>query len=267
MKNKINTIFYIIFVLILISCEIEEIISPETGYVEYTVVQAEIRSGQIFPAVRFTRTLPLGIPYDIKQAELKDVTAYLIKNEVQVVPLIYSIDGLYKPRYDFYVDEGEVYELYANWEGKFIYGKTIIPHKPVITEVNNNVNPYFFEADILAETNTVYAAIWIVSTSPPAKADDFYSVSTPSENNNNIVSVRTATIPEEYKSAAYAGQRYIKVLAFDQSYRKYFDSRTSGQKINDPYVQGGGTVEWNMQGEKVIGMFIGVTHDLTRNVN
>jgi hypothetical protein len=266
MKNKINATFYIIFFFILISCESEEIINPETGYSEYTVVQAEIRSGQIFPSVRFTRTLPLGIPYDIKQAELKDVTAYLVKNEVQVIPLIYSANGLYKPRYDFYVFEGEIYELYANWGGKFIYGKTIIPHKPVVTSVNNNVNPYFFEADIQAETNIVYAALWIVSTLPPARAEDFFSVSTPTEN-NNTVSVRTATIPEEYKSAVYAGKRYIQVLAFDQSYRKYFYSRTSGQKINDPYIQGGSAIEWNMQGENVIGMFIGVTYDETRNVN
>ena len=267
MKNKIKSICSVIFFLILISCESEEIISPEAEFEEYTVVQAEIQPDKFFPAVRFTKTLPLGIPFDIKQAELKDVTAYIVKNEIQVIPLIYSGDGLYKPRYQFLVDEGEIYELYANNEGKFIYGKTIVPYRPVVTSVNYHVNGHYLEANTLTETNVVYAALWIVSTTPPVKAEDFFSVSTPPENNNNEVSVRTAEIPEKYRSSAYAGQRYIQVFAFDQSYRKYFYSRTSGQQVNNPYVQGGGTIEWNMQGERVIGMFIGLTRDLIRNVN
>ena len=267
MKNKINTLCSIIFGLILISCESEEIISPDTGFVEYTVVQAEIQPDKYFPAVRFTKTLPLGIPFDIKQAELKDVTAYIVKNEIQIIPLIYSGDGLYKPRYEFIVNEGETYELFANYNSKFIYGKTIIPYRPVVTSVNYIANGHYFEANTVSETNTVYAALWIVLTTPPVEAEDFFSVSTPPENNHNDISVRTATIPEKYRSLAYAGQRYIQVFAFDQSYRKYFYSRTSGQLVNNPYVQGGSPIEWNMQGEKVIGMFIGVTRDLIRNVN
>ena len=167
MKNKINTICSIILFLFLISCESEEIINPDTGFEEYTVVQAEIQPDKYFPAVRFTKTLPLGIPFDIKQAELKDVTAYIVKNEIQVIPLIYSGDGLYKPRYEFIVHEGETYELYANYNGKFIYGKTIIPYRPVVTSVNYNFNGHYFEANTVTEINTVYAALWIVSSTPP----------------------------------------------------------------------------------------------------
>ncbi|MEJ2104627.1 MAG: hypothetical protein P8X47_08630 [Ignavibacteriaceae bacterium] len=267
MKNKLNIICLIIFFFILVSCEGEEIISPDAEFVEYTVVQAEIQPDKYFPSVRFTKTLPLGIPFNIKQAELKDVTVYIVKNEIQVIPLVYSGDGLYKPRYEFLVDEGEIYELFANYEGKFIYGKTIIPHRPVISSLNYNVSGHYLEANTLNKNNTVYAALWIVSTTPPVRAEDFYSVSTPSENLNDEISVRTATIPQKYRGSAYAGLRYIQVFAFDQSYRKYFYSRTSGQTVNNPYVQGGGTIEWNMQGEKVIGMFIGVTRDLIRNVN
>ena len=63
--------------------------------------------------------MPLGVSYNIKQAELKNVTAYLIKNEVQVIPLHYTSDGLYKSLYEFYVREGESYELVAESNKKF----------------------------------------------------------------------------------------------------------------------------------------------------
>ena len=62
---------------------------------------------------------------------------------MQVIPLIYTSDGLYKPHYDFYVEEGETYELYAERDGKFIYGKTIIPYSPEINSVNYNAAGYY----------------------------------------------------------------------------------------------------------------------------
>ena len=74
------------------ACQSEEILGPDDTYEEFTVVQAEIISGKYFPSVRFTKTLPLGIPYDINIAELKNVTVYIVKNEVQVIPLVYTGD-------------------------------------------------------------------------------------------------------------------------------------------------------------------------------
>ena len=255
------------FILTLAACENEELVSPDTSFEEYTVVEAEIQPGKIFPAVRITKTLPLGVPYDIKLAEIKNVTAYIVKDYVQVIPLIYTEDGLYKPKYDFYAEEGETYELYAERDGKFIYGKTIIPHRASVTAINFNSDDYYFEADVQGEMNVVYGALWIVSTYPPAKAEDFFSITQPVTSFNTTVSVQTSSIPEKYRDAIYSGSRYIQVFSFDKSYRKYFYSRSSGQEINDPFIQGGGVVEWNMQGEKVIGMFIGVTPGDILNVN
>jgi len=256
---KIYKIIYLaFFILVLVSCESEEILNPDITFVEYTVVQAEIQSGKIFPAVRITKTLPLGISYDIKFAELKNVIAYLVINYIQVIPLVYTNDGLYKPKYEFYVDEGDTYEIYAERDGIYIYGKTTIPYEPSVSSVNFNPIDYYFEADVVSKQNEVYAALWIVSGTPPAKADDFFSVSKTSTVINQVVSVRSASLPEEFRNQNYSGLRNIQVVAFDKSFRDYFYSRTSGNEINDPFVQGGGVVEWNMQGENVIGMFIGV---------
>jgi len=266
MKTLINIIL-ITTQLIFFGCEVEEIISTETVYVEYTVVQAELHPERLFPGVRFTKTLPLGVPYDLAEAELKNVTAYIVKNEVQVIPLLYTSEGMYEPLYEFFIHEGETYELYAELEEKYIYGRTIIPQKPNVASVNFNPNDYYFEADVHNINDEVYAALWIVTGTPPAKADDFFSVTTPSTGYNIIKKVQTSSLPEEYRNNSYNGSRNIQVFSFDKSFSEYFYSRTSGQQINDPFIQGGGVVEWNVQGENVIGMFIGVTPGDVINVN
>ena len=74
----------------------------------------------------------------------------------------------------------------------------------------------------------------------------------------STINVRTSPVPVEFRSPVYNNRRFIQVYSFDKSFNKYFNSRTSGQSINDPFVQGGGTVEWNVYGDNVIGMFIGV---------
>jgi hypothetical protein len=257
--NHFIKIFLLIIFIFFTGCEVEEIVNPNDVYVEYTVVQAEIQPGKVFPAVRFTKTLPLGVPYDIKKSELKDVTVYIKKNEVQVIPLIYDVDGLYKPTYRFYVLEGETYELFAETNDKYIYAKTIIPYTPSISSTNYNTSDFYLNAELQTKSNEVYGAIWIIPGNPPDKAEDFFSVSNTSYNPGTEIIVRTSSFPDKYRSQIYDDSRHIQVFAFDKSFREYFYSRTSGQQINDPFVQGGGSVEWNVQGDKVIGMFIGVT--------
>jgi len=265
--NYIIKYCLITLILFFAACQSEEILGPEDTYEEFTVVQAEIIAGKYFPSVRFTKTLPLGIPYDINKAELKNVTAYLVKNEVQVIPLIYTSEGLYKPLYDFYVGEGETFELYAESNKKFIYGKTVIPYEPQINTVGYNGANYSLTAEVKARLNEVYGALWIVAGNEPGVADDFYSVSTPATTTYSIVGVRTSSLPEQYRSPFYSNSRYIQVYSFDKSFRNYFYSRTSGSEINDPFIQGGGAIEWNMQGDKVIGMFVGIARGEIIQVN
>ena len=256
-----------VLIIILTACQSEEIIGPDDTYEEFTVVQAEIIAGKYFPSVRFTKTLPLGIPYDINKAELKNVTVYIVKNEVQVIPLVYEGEGLYAPLYDFYVEEGETYELFAEYNKKYIYGKTIIPFAPEINSVNYNGSGYYLTAEIRAKVDEVYCALWIITGNPPDIANDFHSVTTAAKTPYTNVGVRTASFPDEYRLPAYSNNRYIQVYAYDKSFREYFYSRSSGSEINDPFVQGGSSIEWNMQGDKVIGIFIGVAHGEIVKVN
>ena len=161
--------------------------------------------------------------------------------------------------YEFYVESGTYYELFAEREGTFIYSQTVIPEKPIVTSANYSSNEHYLQAVVASHHNEVYAALWAVRAAPYIKADDYFSVSVPTEISPvSTVNVRTSPIPEEFQSPDYNSSRFIQVFSFDKSFKKYFKSRTSGEGISDPFVQGGGTVEWNVSGDNVIGMFIGV---------
>jgi hypothetical protein len=265
---KMKKIISIITLVFLInSCENEQVVNTSIDHEEFTVVQAELRPDQSFPGVRFTKTLPLGTPYDIEQAELKNISAYCRIDSVKIIPLHYSSEGLYKPLYNFYVESGQVYELFAERDETFIYSKTIIPEIPIIIQSNYNQSGYYIEAQVRSFQDEVYSALWIVSSATVEKAPDYYSVSVPpTVTGNSIVGVRSMPLPEEYRRSEYDGSRLIQAFSFDKTFKPYFDSRTSSQEINDPFIQGGGSVEWNVQGDNVIGMFIGVAESIQANV-
>jgi len=258
MKYLVKILLFI-SLLVVAACENEHVVDVEATFTEYTVVQAELRADEKFPGVVFTKTLPLGVPYSIRNAEIKDITAYIRINGVQIVPIYYIREGLYNSLYEFTVNAGDTYELFAKRADTFIFGKTYIPAQPEVAQTNFNINNKSFEADVYSNENEVYAAIWKVSSVIEIKANDFFSVSVPeSVFPNSTVPVRTSSIPEEYMASYYNGLRYIQVFSFDKSFKAYFKSRTSGGSIDDPFTQGGGSIEWNVQGENVIGLFIGV---------
>jgi hypothetical protein len=260
MKKNIYIVSLVIFLIVCTSCENEHVVEVDVVHEEYTVVQSELRLDGLFPGVRFTKTLPLGVPYDIKKAELTNITAYIRIDSIQIIPLHYSVDGIYKPLYEFYVEAGRYFELFAQRDETFIYAKTVIPEKPEVLSTSYSSSDYYLQATVRAHKDEVYAALWAISSTPYILADDYYSVSVPTEFfPQSTVNVRTSSIPVEFQSAVYNNSRLIQVFSFDKSFDKYFQSRTSGQGINDPFVQGGGSVEWNVQGDKVLGMFIGVS--------
>ena len=121
--------------MIFTSCENEELLSVDSAYKELLVVQSEIIPGSIFPGVRLTKTLPLGIPYDINLSEIKDATIYIRIDSIKIIPLHYTAEGLYKPLYDLPVSSGEYYELFGERGDQTFYAKTKIPYQPNLENV------------------------------------------------------------------------------------------------------------------------------------
>ena len=255
---KYLLIISFIFLCVFTGCENEEIINPTTSYDELLVVQSELIANSIFPGVRLTKTLPLGIPWDIQDAEVKDATLYLRKNGVQIIPLHYSSEGIYEPLYNFTLQEGEVYELFGERANQTFYAKTIIPQAPIVNSTSFNLSGKYLEATVRSFGIEVYAAIWIITSGNNISADNFYSVSVPEIiSETSTINARSASLPDEYLASTYDGRRAIQVFSFDRSFSDYFNTSTEGEAINNPYVKGTGNTIWNIQGNKVIGMFIG----------
>lgn len=257
-----NRIIKILLLLILAitGCESEEILIQEIQYREKIVVQSEIISNSKFTGVRITKTLPIGVPFTIETAEIKNASVYLRIDFVKIIPLHYDANGIYKPLYDLYVSEGEHYELFGEADNKRFYAITKIPLSPQIESTSFNYNGYFAAAMVQAKDEECYAALWTVDDGLFKSAPDYFEVITPAKTGiGNFVQVRSSQFPVEYQNNQYNGKRYIKVFALDQSFSTYFYTKSGNQSINNPYVQGVGETVWNVIGEDVIGMFIGLS--------
>lgn len=254
-----NLLVILLSFLFLVGCENEELLNPELSYTQKVVVECEISSVGIFPGVRLTKTLPLGINFDINLAEIKDAFLYLRINGFKIVPLHYTKNGIYKPIYELIAKEGEYYELFGEWDSYKFYGITKIPVKPIITSVNYNPGNFYAEAEVNISVQEVYGALWSVDIGSFDTADDFYNITEPPGNiSENSIRVRTAVYPKNYQTSAYNGRRYIQVYSFDRSFIEYFKTKDQNKDINNPYVQGSGNTVWNVKGKDVIGMFIGI---------
>ncbi|MGE5441348.1 MAG: hypothetical protein ACM3UR_15955 [Bacteroidota bacterium] len=260
MKTPAIILVLAIALLSFAGCEKTETLEPDSIYKEKTVVFSSLKSDSLFQGVTFTRTLPLNTEFDIKKAELKDVTAYLKINGVSIIPIIYTADGIYKPRDLMMIHSGDVYELFAKYGEKSIYARTRIPVKPSVFSATL-VNSKYIEARIAPRENEAYAAAWFITGanqySYSGLATDFFEVYKTPENPPASVSIRTMDIPEDYRTDNLAGKTYLKVISFDNGFYDYFRTRGNNQQVHNSFTQGGSQVIWNVYGTDVIGMFIG----------
>ncbi len=249
--------------LILISgCENVDIISPDVSYQEYIVVRGELKAYSPFEGVTFTKTLPLEESYDIKKAELKNVTSYLRVNGNRIITLRYLKNGLYAPLDTILIEPGSTYELFAQYNNTAIYSITKVPQQPRITSASLLDNR-FIEVTVLPNANEVYGAGWEIYNSATNnlydESTDFQTIFQPQPNDlGSAFAVDTKDLPENYTSGGYNNLLYAEVYAFDSPYFNYFKSKNNNQPSDNIFAQGGDQVSWNVYGDHVIGLFIGV---------
>ena len=254
---KIYCILFFIFSFLFVSCENSTDVETDIQYQEYTVINAQLSAGNIFEGVTITHTLPLGVEYDIHKAEIKDAIAYIREDGVKIVPIHYTSDGVYKPITVFPIKAGSQYELFASVDGKSIYSKTFVPDTPSVVQVLN-VNNNYLTAEVSARPNVAYGAAWIISQGNYSQeANDFHSIVT-ADHFPSDITVRTIDIPAPYNTVAYSNSFYVQIYAFDQAYKDYFITKTNSSPIENTFTSGGGAVAWNVYGENVIGLFIGI---------
>ncbi|HEX2867953.1 MAG TPA: hypothetical protein VHO03_12985 [Ignavibacteriales bacterium] len=243
-----------------VGCEKTQTLEPDSIYKQKTVVFASLKKDSLFAGVTFTRTLPLNEPFDIKKAELKDVMAYLKIDGVQVIPLIYIKDGLYKPRELLSIHSGSTYELFAKYGEKTIYARTRVPESPQVLKATL-VNNTYIEAQIAPKEGESYGAAWFIlgasQYSYEGLAADFFEVYVSPENLPSSTTIRTADFPEEYRTDLRASGSYLKVFSFDKGFYDYFRTRGNNLQVHNSFTQGGSQIIWNVYGNDVIGLFMG----------
>ncbi len=255
--HKIKYIIAAGLLFIFFGCENSKIVDVPLQFEEDVVVQAQIYADTLFQGVRISRTVPINKTYDIKTAQIKDAIAYLRINGIQIVPLHYVANGIYMPAGNLAVMSGDNYELFGAAGGTKFYSQTIIPKTPDVSNIGYNEMGKYMEASVKANTGEVYGAVWNISRIDYLTASNFYSIVSPSGDQTNT-STRTDVLPEIYQSVYYDGRRYIQVFAFDQQFKPFFYSKDANQPIENYFVQSGGSIAWNVYGDHVIGLFIGI---------
>ncbi|RJP72607.1 MAG: DUF4249 family protein [Ignavibacteriales bacterium] len=260
MKKRIIKYFLLLLPFAFFSCEEEAVIENTLPYEEYVVVRAKLEGNEIFEGVSFTKTLPHDEQYDISKAELNDVFAYMIIDGVRVIPLKYTANGIYKPVENLVIETGKTYELYAKWNGKQIYAKSYVPQEPDV--LNARINGSYLNGEITITNKEVAGATWLIAysaTSVTDEAEEFYEVKTSASEDQQNISVRTTDLPDKYRTLQYRNRYYVRFYCFDKQYADYFKTKDGNKPIENIFAQGASTIVWNVQGEKTIGLFIGMT--------
>ena len=251
---KIKNISAVFFLsLICFSCANEQIVDISETYQEKVVVSGELVKDSLFKGVSITRTLPLNSIYDFNKAEFESFTGYIRINDTVIVPLHYTEGGIYKSLHSFRIKGNKKYELIANAGGTQIYAATFVPDTTEIIKSYYKEN-IFLESRIIPNSRYSYGAVWAIESSiNPVFSDDFFSIVEPL-NNIGSITVQTKEIPENLLT--HSGLR-IQLYTFDKIFTSYFKTKKYSQSISNTFGQGGGPISWNVQGDNVIGVFIG----------
>lgn len=252
-----NKILLILISLIYSGCENSDIVEISLPYEENVVVQAQLVAGEIFQGVRITKTLPANETYTISKAEVKNAYVYLKINNIHIIGLHYTTEGIYLPADTLLVKTRDKIEIFGKVDDTPFYSQTYVPSNPTIINSGYVSNGSYMEATVQAQANEVYGGLWVIDRYTNTSAEDFYSITSP-ENNNTTLKVRTAELPEIYRSSVYSGRRFIQIYSFDPQFKEFFNSKNNNQPISNYFIEGGGSISWNVYGDHTIGLFIGM---------
>jgi len=261
MKYIIKIISYLILAVIGVGCDETSVVEVDVKFEEKTIVYCELRGNEYFKGVRISRSVPVGSTIEDSMLSITKAEVYLMINQIQVIPLHHIQYGIYKAVGPFTIQEGSLYELFIEIGDKKIYAMTTIPIIPEIEESNLS-DKYYLQTEFVGSVKNVYGAAWVIGTSNgfniSDKSVDFHSITEPTDN-AEIVTVRTDVVPEIYRFPVVNEKLHMQVFAFDESFHAYFKSRNNNEPIKDVFSQGSGIVAWNVEGEDVIGLFIGIS--------
>jgi hypothetical protein len=248
--------------MILFSCE-DAVVENNLTYQERLVVRGLLVAGNPI-TVSFEKTLPLDQPFDSTEAQLGDVTAYITHNNT-VDTLQYLANGIYRTS-SMIAQNGEEYELHAEWNGKILTGDTRVPYTTtfqngkIITAVNETGDTVHYVQGLLTpREGAVYGATWVIldpQSGYHIEDDVIPLLQRESDKDlNNRLTLKTRNIPD---SLYYTWRNYfyIRVHAFDEAFYNFFLTQDANNASTNIFSQSGINLRWNVEGDG-IGMFIG----------
>ena len=260
--KKLMKYFLIAGLLIIYSCE-DAVVENDLTYQERLVVRGLLVAGNPIE-VSFEKTLPLDQPFDSTEAQLKDVSAYVMHNDI-VDTLRYIGNGNYKTS-SMIAQNGEEYKLFAEWNGKSLSGDTRVPftttfqNGKIVADVNENGDTvHYIQGLLTPRTGAVYGATWVIldPQSGYHKEDDVIPVLQRESDKdlNNRLTLKTRNIPDSLYTT-WRNYFYIRIHAFDEAFYNFFLTQDANNASTNIFSQSGINLRWNVEGDG-IGMFIG----------
>ena len=251
--KKTLYIFLLFIICLIPACEQTSEPEIDIPFKSQIVIQGNLEGGNTFQGITISKTLPLDKSYNPGEAYITNASAFIKVNGSQIIPLHYVEKDIYKPLLPLTIIWGWTYELFVQIDDVTAYSKTFVPAIPAISDVQFHDDGYYLSAQTKVQQDVVYGAAWMIGNY--ASADDFYTI----ENSpaGSSLTVRTTVLPDFYKNSSSKNITSIQVYAFDKAYYDYFKTKGNGKPIDNSYIQGGGSVSWNVYGKDVIGLFIG----------
>lgn len=253
--RKLNLLLICISVF-LFSCEEESVVEIPLPFEKNYVISAEIKANQNFSGIKITQTVPTNEDISDTDYFVTDAIAYIQLNQIRIVPLQYKGEGKYEPEEIFLIEQATEVELFITLRGNEYYSSTIVPANPTYSNPRLNTANQL-EIDVQAVKGFAYGALWYAKdkNAPPKRATKF-----PELKKNEIggtLKVNSAVIPTDILNSGDLDSLYIQLIAFDEQYYDYYETRENNNPIEDIFSGGGGSVSWNIKGQGAIGLFIG----------
>lgn len=255
-------IILIITSLLLIQCEEIGVIESDIPFEEIYIINGHIVGDTKEIEVTISKSFEIQNNYDIKDVVLDSLTTYIWSENQGIWPLALNDSGKYVPIDDVAILPSTHYELYVKIGGKRIYSTTFVPQIPDIKETWIDDN--FIVCKLLPSINSVYGCKYrLFSVDDNYREiyseETFFDLSEETENITEPIEIRTNILPEEYFNNPEKYWLLLTVYAFDNNYKKYYETRENNKPIENIFSEGGGSVYWNVEGENTIGMFVGYT--------
>ena len=245
--------------VVLLNCEQIDVIESNIPFEEVYVVNGRLIAGSSNIEISFTKSFPIEEDLRIGDVALKDVTSYIWSETQGIFTLQHKKNGIYSPVSELLIENGTKYELFAEHNGERIYSVTTVPNEAEV--VTAKLEGRHLKCEVIPNMKNVYAAKYFVESkfSGYENFEDstFYEVTNKVSDTLNTIEVRTSDIPLEYFDNPEFYSVKMILYTFDDQYKDYYDTRKNNKPIENIFSEGGGSVYWNVAGEKTIGLFIG----------